>query len=80
MPDFTLYDGDNAEYILAVLPHLETDRLIDIQMYVPEDDGKSNREILTSYKYEDVVQLRDYLSSLIRIYEKREAKNMDVEA
>jgi predicted DNA-binding ArsR family transcriptional regulator len=70
MPDFTLYDGDNGEYILAVLPTLEKERLIDIQMFFPEDDGKSNKEVHTTYKYEDVVQLRDYLSSIIRIYEK----------
>lgn len=72
MPDFTLYDGDNAEYIVAVLPHFEAERLIDLQMYFPEDDGKSNKEVLTSYKYEDVVQLRDYLSSIIRIYENKQ--------
>jgi len=70
MPDFTLYDGDNREYILAVFPTLEKERLIDIQMYIPEEDGKSIKEVHTTYKYEDVVQLRDYLSSIIRIFEK----------
>ena len=71
MADFTLYDGDNAEYIIAVLPILEKDRLIDLQMYIPEDDGKSNKEVLTSYKYKDVVLLRDFLSSVINLFEKQ---------
>lgn len=71
MPDFTLYDGDNGQYITAVVPHFETDRLIDLQQYFPDEDGKNNIEIITSYKYEDVVQLRDYLTSIINIYERR---------
>lgn len=71
MPDFTLYDGDNGEYIFSVVPHFEAERLIDFQMYIPNDDGQSNTEVITSYKYEDVVQLRDYLSSIISIHEKR---------
>lgn len=73
MPDFTLYDIDKKEYTLPVLPTFEKERLIDIMMYFPVDDGKSNKEVHTTYKYEDVVKLRDYLSSIIRIYEKSQS-------
>jgi len=73
MADFTLYDGDYAEQVVTVLPQLEKDRLIDLQMYLcPNPKNVDDKEeYILSYKYEDVVLLRDYLSSVITLFEKQ---------
>lgn len=73
MAEFTLYHGDNAEDILSVLPQLEKKRLIDFQMYLCPNrkNADDKQEFILSYKYEDVVLLRDYLSSVIRLFEKQ---------
>ncbi|OQY76056.1 MAG: hypothetical protein B6D44_00235 [Ignavibacteriales bacterium UTCHB2] len=71
MADFTLYDeGDEV----AFLPSLEKDRLIDMQMYLSLHGSKclhEREEFLLTFKYEDVVLLRDYLSSVIGLFEKQ---------
>lgn len=77
MADFTLYNGDNAEQIVTVLPQLEKDRLIDLQMYLcPNPKNTDDKEeYILSYKYEDVVLLRDYLSSVISLFEKQDVSD-----
>jgi hypothetical protein len=71
MADFTLYHGDNADDRISFLPTLEKDRLIDMLMYLCADRKSDAIEFLLTFKYEDVVLLRDYLSSVISLFEKQ---------
>jgi hypothetical protein len=58
------------------LPQLEKDRLIDIMMYLAVEPGNTDEseEYEVSYKYDDVVLLRDFLTSVIDLYDKKESK------
>jgi hypothetical protein len=51
---------------------LEKGRLIDLQMYLCPNrkNIEDKQEFILSYKYEDVVMLRDYLSSVINLFDK----------
>ena len=70
MSDFTLYDGDFGQNKVSVLPTLQEDRLIDLQMYLcPNSDNlEEMEEFILTYNYKDVVLLRDYLTSVINLY------------
>lgn len=67
MADFTLYDGDYSENRISVLPILEKERLVDFQMYL----GPDNTEHIVSFNQTDITLLRDYLTSVISIFEKQ---------
>jgi hypothetical protein len=73
MADFTLYNGDNGENRISVLPQLEKDRLIDLLMYLCPNKKNIHDtiEFELTFNYTDVVLLRDYLSSVIRLFEKQ---------
>jgi hypothetical protein len=73
MADFTLYDGDNGENRVSFLPTLEKERLIDLLMYLcpNKKDINDTIEFHLTFKYEDVVLLKDYLSSVITIFDKQ---------
>jgi len=72
MSDFTLYYGDFGQNKVSVLPTLQEDRLIDLQMYLcpNSDNTDESEEFILTYDYRDVVLLRDYLTSVINLYDK----------
>lgn len=76
MAAFVLHDGDWAEYKLTFLPQLEKDRLIDIMMDLAIEPGdiEESEEYEVSYKYDDVVLLRDFLTNVIDLYDKKESE------
>lgn len=71
MAAFSIYDeGDEVNF----LSQLEKDRLIDMQMYLSLPGTKclqEREEFILTFKYGDVVLLRDYLSSVISLFEKQ---------
>lgn len=76
MAAFVLHDGDWGEYKLTFLPQLEKDNLILIMMDLAVEPGKTDEseQYEVSYNYDDVVLLRDYLTSVIDLYDKKEAE------
>ena len=79
MAAFTLYDGDYGEYKVSVLANLQKDRLIDLQMYLDKSPGNldDSEEYILCYDYKDTVLLRDYLTSVINLFEKTRNDNSE---
>lgn len=80
MAVFTLYHGDLGENKISVLPQLEKGRLIDLQMYLAQDPKNPDEtaEFILPYNYNDVVLLRDYLTSVINLYEKTQKRKISI--
>lgn len=81
MAAFTLYEGDWAQNKIHVLPQLDKGRVIDFMMELtPDNDNLDEKEeYILPFNYEDVVLLRDYLSSVINLYEKSGKENEESE-
>lgn len=77
MVTFTLRHGDSGENVIHVLPNLQKDRVIDLQMYLEVDplNTDEEEEYILPFGYTDVVLLRDYLTSVINVYEKTGREN-----
>lgn len=78
MVTFTLRQGED---VIHVLPNLQKGRVIDFQMYLVADPSKPDEEeeYIVPFDYTDVVLLRDYLTSVISVYEKTGRENEDSE-
>ena len=70
---FTLYQHSSLgqdDVTFISYPEGESDRLIDIMMYLSQEESQERSEEMLSFGYNDIVLLRDYLSSVIRLYDK----------
>lgn len=79
MSNFTLYDGEFGEYKVSFLPNFQEERLIDFQMNLAKKPGNldESQEYQLCYSYKEVVLLRDYLTSVINLYEKTPNKDSE---
>lgn len=72
MVSLTIHDGEDDLNQMILYPELTNERFIGLHVYFEDEDNPGfNKENEFSFTYEDSILLRNYLSGMIDIYEKR---------
>lgn len=76
MASLELHDYDSGETILSVIPKFEKYEFIHVLMHEYNNPGEpvSMTTYAGTFHYDDAVLLRDYLTNVIDLYDKKESE------
>lgn len=79
MASFELHDYESGETKLSFIPQFKKYEFIHVLMYEYNNPGEpvQTTEYDGTFNYDDVVMLRDYLTSVIDLYDKKESEKKE---
>lgn len=82
MASIDLYDYESGEKKLSFIPQFKKYEFIHVYMYEYNNPGEpvKTTEHGSTFNYDDVVMLRDCLTSAIDLYDKKKSKKKEKKA